>query len=170
MYYMKHYKPTMTELRMSESMKKHGITKPTQLDTEKIQIAYNVLVMEMDFPSAAFGAFGIVLSRGLRGEDYKNAFFHEFAHWLEHARNQLQMTRQQKLMQEQQAEQMSMYLRIPFHMLNTIDFSSEDCIIEISETFNVPLELAGRRLKKIKDNVLCHSNSEAYLLRENKII
>ncbi|MCR58648.1 ImmA/IrrE family metallo-endopeptidase [Listeria monocytogenes] len=170
MYYMKHYKPTMIELRMSESMKRHGITRPAQLDTEKIQIAYNVLVMEMDFPSAAFGAFGIVLSRGLRGEDYKKAFFHEFAHWLEHAGNQLQMTRQQKLMQEQQAEQMSLYLRIPFHMLNTIDLSSEDCIIEISETFNVPIELAKQRLKKIKDNVLCHSGSEACLLIEDQII
>ncbi|HEL8334674.1 TPA: ImmA/IrrE family metallo-endopeptidase [Listeria monocytogenes] len=160
----------MTELRMAESLKKHGITLPTQLDTEKIQIAYNVLVMEMDFPSAAFGTFGIIIARGLRGEEYKNAFFHEFAHWLEHSGNQTQMSKQQKLIQEQQAEQMSMYLRIPFHMLDLIDFSSDDCIMEISDTFNVPIELAKCRLRKIRDNVLCNSGNDRSLLRLNKII
>lgn len=168
--YIKHYKPTEMELRMSGSLTQHNITKPTQLDTEKVQIAYNVLVIEMDFPSVAFGNFGIVLSRGLRGEDYKEAFFHELAHWLEHTGNQLQMTKQQKAMQEQQAKQMSMYLRIPYHMLGMVDFSSEDCIMEIVDLFSVSANLAKRRLKKIEDNVLCHYDDNTDLVYSNKII
>ncbi|AQY50471.1 hypothetical protein PWEIH_00445 [Listeria weihenstephanensis FSL R9-0317] len=168
--YLKHYKPTETELRMSESLISHGVTKPAHLETEKIQIAYRVLVMEMDFPSASFGRLGIVLKKGITGERYKNDFYHEFAHWLGHSGNQLQMSKQQKLAQEMQAEQMSLYLRIPYHMLNLVDFSSEDCIIEIADIFGVPIELAKRRLKKIEDNVLCHYDKDADLIHANKII
>lgn len=170
MGYLRHYKPTSVELRMSESLRKHGITQPSQLETEKIQIAYRVLVMEMDFPSANFGPFGIVMAKGLRGEEYKSVFFHEFAHWLGHSGNQSQMSKQQKLAQELQAEQMSLYLRIPLHMLDLVDFSSDDCIIEIADTFGVPVNLAKQRLKKIKDNVLCHYNNNLEVLKANTIL
>ncbi|MBC1605701.1 ImmA/IrrE family metallo-endopeptidase [Listeria rocourtiae] len=168
--YLKHYKPTETELRMSESLCSHGILEPTQLDTEKIQIAYKVMVIELDFPSINFGRLGIVLKKGITGEQYISNFYHEFAHWLGHSGNQLQMSKQQKLAQEMQAEQMSMYLRIPYHMLELVDFSSDDCIIEIADIFGVPVELAKRRLKKIKDNVLCHYDKAADLTQANKII
>ncbi|MBC1459127.1 ImmA/IrrE family metallo-endopeptidase [Listeria newyorkensis] len=166
--YLKHYKPTETELRMAESLCSHGITKPAHLETEKIQIAYRVLVMEMDFPSASFGRLGIVLKKGITGEQYKSAFYHEFAHWLGHSGNQLQMNKQQKLAQEVQANQMSLYLRVPYHMLELVDFSSDDCIIEVADIFNVPVALAKKRVQKIKDNILCNGNSQ--LLSANKII
>ncbi|WP_430534422.1 ImmA/IrrE family metallo-endopeptidase [Listeria rocourtiae] len=166
--YLKHYKPTEMELRMSESLSNHDILEPSQLETEKIQIAYKVMVIELDFPSINFGRLGIVLKKGITGERYKHDFYHEFAHWLGHSGNQLQMNTQQKLTQEVQAEQMSLYLRIPYHMLKLVDFSSEDCIMEIADIFNVPVNLAEKRINKIRDNILCYGSSQ--LLSANKII
>lgn len=53
---------------------------------------------------------------------------------------------------EQEACHFSLYLAIPIHMFQFINFESDNLVQEVSDLFNIPEEIAYQRLQNIFDN------------------
>ncbi|MER2190659.1 MAG: ImmA/IrrE family metallo-endopeptidase [Solibacillus sp.] len=136
---------------------KIGITKPHQLDFQKISDALGIQVFYWPDASQALftGSKGFILlnellSPQLQWQDY----CHELGHVLLHVGNQWQMQESFRAYQEEKANLFMQHACIPTFMLNELNLY--DCgpfqVYEVQQLFNVDYSFAHKRLQQYINN------------------
>ncbi|EAC2431421.1 ImmA/IrrE family metallo-endopeptidase [Listeria monocytogenes] len=121
------YQPSAAEKYLSDYLITKNILTPSDLEIESMLIKLNLFIVKGDFSMSLADYGGIVLARQLSREQSIEKIHHELVHVIAHCGNQQMMDAKTVEQQEKSANRNLMYISIPFHMLNYIDFTS-DCI------------------------------------------
>ncbi|MER1986619.1 MAG: ImmA/IrrE family metallo-endopeptidase [Solibacillus sp.] len=136
---------------------KIGITKPQQLDFQKISAELNIQVFYWPDASQALftGSKGFIfLNESLSSQVQWQDYCHELGHVLLHVGNQRQMCESFRAYQEIKANQFMQHACIPSFMLDELNLY--DCgpfqVYEVQQLFNVDYSFALKRLQQYINN------------------
>lgn len=158
---LSHYRKTILEEFVEATYEAIGITSPDQITIEELSSCLNIWVHYKPVTSraleAAGGMYSMFLDDRLSPIQQRLDFLHELCHLLRHAGNQMSMPAAYTRMQELEAEQFVLYAAMPSSMvshLTPILPTMESAIPTLSEVFNVPIELAAKRVEQIKQRIV----------------
>lgn len=156
-----YYRMTILEEFVEETYKRVGITSPHQITVEELSQRLNVWVHLSDVKSRALeavpGMYSMFLDSRLSEHQQRLDFLHELCHLLRHAGNQMTMPESYTQMQELEAEQFVLYAAMPASMLSQLTPimpTMADAIPCLVEIFDVPLDLAAKRVDQIKRRIV----------------
>jgi len=163
------YQYSYLEEYIIDLYKKIGISRPKQLKLEYVAKRLDIIVYTFGWPSEAVYANGrqyIYLNRNLTPEQKWQEFAHELGHILRHAGHQRKLHPLFVELQEWQADNFALHFCIPTFMLQRIRLppDRQAAIYFISETFNVEMEFAEKRL----DRYLCKVHAGGYINQVNE--
>lgn len=158
---LSHYRMTILEEYLEDVYRRAGITEPWQLTVQEISRRLNVWVHYKPVSSRALesapGMYSMFLDERLSTDQQRLDFLHELCHLLRHAGNQMIMPEAYTQMQELEAEQFVLYAAMPASMisqLTPIMPTMADAIPCLVETFDVPPDLAAKRVDQIKRRIV----------------
>ncbi|WNC15381.1 ImmA/IrrE family metallo-endopeptidase [Brevibacillus brevis] len=155
------YKMTPLEEWIAEKYLAHSIFTPEDLDIHRIANIYGGEISYLPTKSHArwiddgSNDFMIILDSRLDEPSAQSEFFHELCHPLRHVGDQQMLPKAFRDLQETQASQFQLYAAIPFFMVLELDFPTyeKDVPMYWAHEFRVPLDLATRRFKQIKNRI-----------------
>lgn len=151
------YIPTLSEELVSNLYIELGITNPNDINIDFIcysrNITYTEIPMHSHYLITSKNEKYIFVDSRLNKIKKREHFFHEWTHVELHEGNQTSLPYNLFIKQENDANNLSQYALIPFHMLNHIDFYSDNIVNEVKETFNVSTKTCVDRLSQIKRRV-----------------
>ncbi|GAA0390078.1 ImmA/IrrE family metallo-endopeptidase [Paenibacillus motobuensis] len=158
---VKHYRMTILEEFIEHTYVSAGITSPDQINIDELSTRLNVWVHYAEVGSRALeavsGMYSMFIDNRLPQDQQRLDFLHELCHLLRHAGNQMTMPESYTQMQELEAEQFVLYAAMPASMvfeLTPIMPTMADAIPCLVEVFDVPPELAVKRIEQIKRRIL----------------
>ncbi|WP_185487469.1 ImmA/IrrE family metallo-endopeptidase [Listeria booriae] len=138
------------EQKASQYLKTLGIHKPSDINIEQICALEN-----LDYRLGNASSYIVVneyrlitINKHKSSKQQNFEFLHELSH--NHFEHHIYLTQCSDF--EQEACHFSLYLAIPIHMFQFINFESDNLIQEVSDMFNIPEEIAYQRLQNIFDN------------------
>ncbi len=156
-----HYQMTLLEEFVEATYEAIGITSPEQITVEQLSSRLNIWVHYGPVTSraleAAGGMYSMFLDDRLSPTQQRLDFLHELCHLLRHAGNQMSMPAAYTRMQELEAEQFVLYAAMPSSMVSRftpILPTMEAAVPCLADTFNVPIELAAKRVDQIKRRIV----------------
>ncbi|AOK91970.1 ImmA/IrrE family metallo-endopeptidase [Paenibacillus polymyxa] len=150
-----HYQTTYLEHCIENIYLKNGITEPQHITIDKITETLDIWIYSLSQKSKAYesatGLRSILLDNRLPQKEQRIEFLHEVSHLLRHAGNQTVMPKEFVELQEADADQFVLYASMPFFMLSRLKFPTlfNDALLYLSDTFEVPIYLARKRLNQI---------------------
>ncbi|WP_068722687.1 ImmA/IrrE family metallo-endopeptidase [Tepidibacillus decaturensis] len=156
---MYNYKLTPLEKWIKDFYLQLEITEPYQLDMNDIAAKLNIWIYFENMSSRAIerkGLASIIVDNRLSVAEQLEDFGHEMAHILRQSGNQMLLPESFVQFQEVKADNFALEFCIPtFMLLNfSLPQSKLAAIKYISDTFNVTLEFAKKKLAKIERNLL----------------
>ncbi|GIO84596.1 hypothetical protein J25TS5_15280 [Paenibacillus faecis] len=154
------YQMTILEEFVESTYKQVDVTSPHQINVKELAQRLNVWVHYKPVGSRALeatnGMYSMFLDDRLPLDQQRLDFLHELCHLLRHAGNQMIMPESFTRMQELEAEQFVLYAAMPFSMISRLDLPDRSslAIPFLAETFNVPVELAEKRLDQLQRRTL----------------
>jgi Zn-dependent peptidase ImmA (M78 family) len=144
------------EDKANEILKNHSISKPWEIDIEKIVQSYkNIKFFYMNYDSKTIlkrNRAIILIDNKLSYKEKREQLAEEFSHVLLHLGNQINYCNSLYLdKQENQAKRMSAYLLCPLSMIKelSVDMDAYTMIDEMAEMFDVTNEFMKYRLSLI---------------------
>ncbi|MEN2765794.1 ImmA/IrrE family metallo-endopeptidase [Ornithinibacillus xuwenensis] len=153
------YQKTELELMLENLYKKHAILSPSDLSIENVakKLRINIVYMEGAREVALWDEDDAVifLNPNKPKTIMRKIFFHELCHPLRHYGDQAGFVDTFITLQERQANQFMLYAAMPFFMIEQLDLpiSEEHISSLLSFTFDVPLQLAKKRVEQIKRRI-----------------
>jgi Zn-dependent peptidase ImmA (M78 family) len=136
-----------------------GIMEHYQLDMMEIAFKMNIWIHFKEMESKAVklrGLYSILIDSRLSPAEQWQDFGHELCHVLRQAGNQLDLPTDMIRFQETKAENFAYEFCVPSFMLLSISLPQQrnEAIQYVSETFNVTLDFADRRLVQIERRLM----------------
>lgn len=152
---LSHYQPTVLEEWVEAKYQSVGIFTPAELTIENIACAFDIKVIML--PGAKEEALwddslaAIFLDADKPPLETREIFFHELCHPLLHHGDQLGMSSNQRLHQEEQAGHFQLYAALPFFMIRALPLPQLelDIIHLLATEFTVTHDLARKRWEQI---------------------
>ncbi|SFI03223.1 MULTISPECIES: ImmA/IrrE family metallo-endopeptidase [unclassified Bacillus (in: firmicutes)] len=159
MYKSQPYYTTQLEDYTKNLYQSLSIFVPEQVDMMKIAQKLNIWLYFAPIGSCAIdrnGLVSIILDNRKSPQEQFEDFGHEIAHLLFHSGNQLNMPKMFLDYQEAKAQNFAMHFCIPTFMLQklTLPSSRLEATHILSNTFNVTVELANKRLTHYERQML----------------
>lgn len=150
-----HYHPTVLEDWVEAKYHSVGIFTPAELTIENVAAAFDIRVILL--PGAKEEALwddsvaAIFLDADKPPLVTREVFFHELCHPLLHHGDQLGMSSDQRLHQEEQASHFQLYAALPFFMIRALPLPQleQDIVHLLATEFTVTHELARKRWEQI---------------------
>lgn len=155
-----HYRMTILEESLEATYATAGIIYPHQITVRELSQRLNVWVHFRSVSSraleAASGMYSMFLDDRLPPDRQRLDFLHELCHLLRHAGNQMVLPESYTRMQEIEAEHFVLYAAMPFSMIRRMEIPDGrgSAIAVITESFNVPADLAEQRLDQLQRRTL----------------
>lgn len=161
------YKETDLELWIFAVYQQNGIYTIADLSLKNIASAFNCEITIWDKPTRAIwdDELGTIFLNGqLRGNEKREACFHELGHISMHVGNQLEMLESFSDYQEGQANVFQLYASMPMYMIKQLDLPHwEVQFIELlSWEFDVTIDLARKRCNQIKRRIFQASSDKLF--------
>jgi Zn-dependent peptidase ImmA (M78 family) len=157
---LKTYKPTSLEKSVSDFLIQIDILSPSHLDPFLISRTLGIEYEQFHSPACSGVEEGIpyiITDKRCSFENQREQFFHELGHILRHDGDQNNgMPQSFREYQEWDAHQFTVYVMVPYHML---DFSLFYSINGLMDRFDVPEQIARKRFNQIRRR-LYYSKSE----------
>ncbi|EAK9514300.1 ImmA/IrrE family metallo-endopeptidase [Listeria monocytogenes] len=153
------YQPSVAEKYLSDYLIAQNVLLPSDLEIESLLIKLNLFIVKGDFSMSLSDYGGIVLAQQLSREQFIEKLHHELLHIITHCGNQQLMNLKAIENQEKNANRSLMYISIPYHMLNFIDFTSDYIEQDLLELFpTTTSDIISNRMLSIR-NYLLQSSS-----------
>ncbi|EAC2361306.1 hypothetical protein RA79_05740 [Listeria monocytogenes] len=153
------YQPSLSEKYLSDYLISKNILTPCDLGIENILVELNLFIVKGEFSMSLADHGGIVLAQRLSKDQSIEKIHHELVHIITHYGNQRLMNVATVNQQETNANRNLMYISIPYHMLNFIDFSSDYIEQDLLELFpTTTSNIIRNRMLSIR-NYLLQSSS-----------
>jgi Zn-dependent peptidase ImmA (M78 family) len=174
-YLLSHYHPTVLEDWVESKYRSVGIFTPAELTIENVAAAFDIRVFQL--PGAKEEALwddrvaAIFLDADKPPIVTREVFFHELCHPLLHHGDQLGMSTDQRLHQEEQASHFQLYAALPFFMIRVFALPQleVDIIHLLATEFGVTHGLAQKRWEQIHRRVYtAHSHYQLVAEMRNK--
>ncbi|MEI2394783.1 ImmA/IrrE family metallo-endopeptidase [Paenibacillus phytohabitans] len=136
-----------------------GVRQPSDISIEYIAERLNIWIHYLDVRSKSIeanaGMYSMFIDNRLPPELQRLEFLHELCHLLRHAGKHTLMPEQFTQAQEDESERFILYAAMPYSMISarTLPELREDAVAELSNTFQVPVELALQRIDQIQRRI-----------------
>ncbi|WP_338463360.1 ImmA/IrrE family metallo-endopeptidase [Brevibacillus borstelensis] len=155
------YKMTPLEEWITSKYLENSICTPSDLDIFHIaaslggEITYLRTKSHARWIDDGSNEFMIILDSRLDEPSARSEFFHELCHPLRHVGDQQMLPRAFRDLQETQASQFQLYAAIPFFMVQELHLPAYEIDVPLywAHVFRVPLDLAIRRFRQIKNRI-----------------
>jgi Zn-dependent peptidase ImmA (M78 family) len=156
---MFNYQTTPLEDYIKNLYQEIGIMEHYELDMMEIASKLNIWIHFKEMESKAVklrGLYSILIDSRLSPDEQWQDFGHELCHVLRQAGNQLDLPTDMIRFQETKAENFAYEFCVPSFMLLSISLPQQrnEAIQHVSETFNVTLDFADRRLVQIERRLM----------------
>lgn len=162
------YKQTQLEDIIQSLYVERGILSPADLGIENVAERFNIRLEYMNnAPDRSLwnDKKAIIFLNPNRPNDMlREVFFHELCHPLGHYGMQSKMNNDLfRELQEIQAGQFQLYAALPFFMIQELDLSinKQEMVMQLTETFNVTLNMANKRVDQIERRIYQAKSDEA---------
>lgn len=155
-----HYHMTILEEFLETTYATAGVIYPHQITVQELAWRLKVWLHYEPVSSRALeatsGMYSMFIDSRLTPNQQRIDFFHELCHLLRHVGNQMTMPQEFTKMQEIEAEHFVLYAVMPFSMISRIGLPDQRtfAINTLMEIFNVPIDLAEKRLDQIQRRCL----------------
>ncbi|WP_157967872.1 ImmA/IrrE family metallo-endopeptidase [Paraliobacillus sp. X-1268] len=166
MYY--NYTPFELEKWIEVFYKNIGITRPDDIDEQKIASALGISLDYSDRRSFSYEDRYdklININNMLPKRIQRERFFHELGHILRHAGSQLIMPKSFIELQEFDSKRFTKYSALPYSMIFRYDLESNNISGQLAHDFGVSKELCVERVDNVRNKIF----SKMILVMESNI-
>lgn len=166
-----YYQETELEKSIAQFYLDLGILHPSDLSEESIATALDIELLRKPYPSMCYQEddyTSILIDSRKPPAIQREHFYHELGHILRgHVGKQHEMIKSFRKLQEEQAEQFTVYAAIPYFMIANISLPQyeHDAVRLFADEFGVTHELSSRRLDQLKNRIYYGQAREQFLIQ-----